>query len=731
MKEILNTLIMKIHIIFKLNIFRAYFTIICALILQSMFMYSFYNNTLIQHTTIVNNILLENSVNKIETDILELEKLSVVLNSSAKINYFYSFPSELSNFQLYEAIQIVKELKSYVGYSKIIKDIFVFFNNGITLSSKGKYDTSQLINEIKPEFLSIESRFNKYNYRNMAVIGNSEEDLGLVYLQSLPFGRKSNIRATLAILINDDYLCSVLHNNRLTENTLLALFLPDQEMAVCSNIDSGSVSQKMIEMSTTDNYIFRMQLSKLNLEIVSIVPKSEFNIHKIYLRGVISYIILFTFLISILLALYFVYKDYKYIHDIYSDTGYNLIGKPITNIFDYIKFSIERLKTENLMLKKENNKNTDIIREYALSRIFSGETENISQFLEEFEICITASEYIVCVVDIKEGLPEKTLNVKQILHKNLFYTNDILTCLNNKMVIIVIGISNNIEDSIISIGSSLSKIFESESNSSAIVGISSKKNNIECLRIAYYEALESVKYGVLYGYRCVSYEQIKPIIDRDLTFYYPIEMEQKIINNIKAGNTGTIYSTLEEIYDNNFKHNKLTYDKARLLIIELVNTILKVTKDIDLPIDSDIYKFAVEDISIIKAFADLKKHCSNLCEYIKNNKKSSNQKLFENITGYITENYNNEALSLDLVADEFNISRNYLSQFFKEQAGIYFKDYVNMIRINKAKELLDNLQGEIKIHEVARMVGYRDSGSLIRAFNRYLGVTPGEYRDRY
>lgn len=290
MKDILLTLIRKLHIVFKLNVFRAYLIIICALILQSLFMYSFYNNTLMQHTTIVNNILLENSIKKIETDILELEKLSVVLNSNAKINYFYSFPSELSNTQRYEAIQIVKQLRSYEGYSKIIEEIFVVFNNGITLSSRGKYETSLLTNEIKPEFSSLESNFNKYNYRNMAVTGYRENGLGLVYLQSLPFGKKDNIRATIAIQINDDYLCSILHNNRLTENTLLALFLPSEERAVCSNFASGSVSQKMIETAAADNYIFRMQLSKLNLEIVSIVPKSEFNLHKIYLRGVISYV---------------------------------------------------------------------------------------------------------------------------------------------------------------------------------------------------------------------------------------------------------------------------------------------------------------------------------------------------------------------------------------------------------------------------------------------------------
>jgi len=101
------------------------------------------------------------------------------------------------------------------------------------------------------------------------------------------------------------------------------------------------------------------------------------------------------------------------------------------------------------------------------------------------------------------------------------------------------------------------------------------------------------------------------------------------------------------------------------------------------------------------------------------------------ITSYVTDYlYNNlrEDINLDLIADKLKITPGYLSSYFKEKTGTNFSDYLNDLRVSRAKELLMN--AELRIQDVAGLIGYQNVNSFIRMFKRYSGITPGEYRKR-
>jgi AraC-like DNA-binding protein len=87
-----------------------------------------------------------------------------------------------------------------------------------------------------------------------------------------------------------------------------------------------------------------------------------------------------------------------------------------------------------------------------------------------------------------------------------------------------------------------------------------------------------------------------------------------------------------------------------------------------------------------------------------------------------------EDISLDMVADKLNISRGYLSTYFKEKTGVNFSDYLNQLRIQKTKEMLGDLN--LKINDISSRLGYQNVNSFIRMFKRYSGMTPGEYRKK-
>lgn len=94
---------------------------------------------------------------------------------------------------------------------------------------------------------------------------------------------------------------------------------------------------------------------------------------------------------------------------------------------------------------------------------------------------------------------------------------------------------------------------------------------------------------------------------------------------------------------------------------------------------------------------------------------------------YLEKHYG-EDINLNIVADKLNLTSGYLSSIFKEKTGINFSEYLNTLRIERAKELLMNI--DLRIQDIALQVGYQNVNSFIRMFKRASGLTPGEYRKR-
>lgn len=102
------------------------------------------------------------------------------------------------------------------------------------------------------------------------------------------------------------------------------------------------------------------------------------------------------------------------------------------------------------------------------------------------------------------------------------------------------------------------------------------------------------------------------------------------------------------------------------------------------------------------------------------------QLVVEKICQYIQDHVG-ENLSLVKLAEIHYFNPTYLSRFFKQEMGMNISEYIDQYRVIKAKELFAN--GELKVREIANLVGYESSHSFTRFFKRATGMTPQEYRD--
>lgn len=105
------------------------------------------------------------------------------------------------------------------------------------------------------------------------------------------------------------------------------------------------------------------------------------------------------------------------------------------------------------------------------------------------------------------------------------------------------------------------------------------------------------------------------------------------------------------------------------------------------------------------------------------------QETYINLTlKYIANNYQND-LSVDTICNNIGFSKYYFCKLFKQQQGITIHQYVVNYRINKAKELL--AYSKLSINNIANQVGFKNSLTFIRAFERIENMTPSEYRGYY
>ena len=205
--------------------------------------------------------------------------------------------------------------------------------------------------------------------------------------------------------------------------------------------------------------------------------------------------------------------------------------------------------------------------------------------------------------------------------------------------------------------------------------------------------------------------------------FYPYFVEIEIGNAIKKMN----FDKIIEIKKNNQNKYKNSKSIVEEMIIILIRTVL-----LDfISFDSSI-KFRQKYLSLLnrlnkesEAWDVLVEFCLECINIIKNGLEDNNIMLIDKINNYISLNYDKE-LNLNLIAETFFISPNYLSTIFNEENGISLTEYINILRIEEAKKYLVNTN--LKIKDIARKIGYSNDSYFINVFRNLVNMTPGVYR---
>ena len=96
------------------------------------------------------------------------------------------------------------------------------------------------------------------------------------------------------------------------------------------------------------------------------------------------------------------------------------------------------------------------------------------------------------------------------------------------------------------------------------------------------------------------------------------------------------------------------------------------------------------------------------------------------IMNYLKNHYKD--VTLDELADNFNLSKPYLSKYIKENAGITFQEAVKQARMKKARAMLK--ESNKTVESIAASVGYENVEHFNRLFKKAYNITPVQFRNQ-
>lgn len=233
-------------------------------------------------------------------------------------------------------------------------------------------------------------------------------------------------------------------------------------------------------------------------------------------------------------------------------------------------------------------------------------------------------------------------------------------------------------------------------------------------------------------------ERIGDSLQEDLTFdkdklYFQKEIEdelEKYIVAIRAGKNQAALSTISGIFGKETIKN-LPIEKYHKLSVDIVNTICLMLEKYGVELENTVnesypgHYLELLNITSVQELSEWMQEFTKRIILLFDDNNGENYKMVISKAIDFIDNHYYEDLSVQRVAQNVYLNSNYFSHLFKKIRKESFTDYLNKVRIEKAKSLLT--ENIYKVYEVSDMVGYSDYKYFSSVFKKLVGVSPTEY----
>lgn len=517
-----------------------------------------------------------------------------------------------------------------------------------------------------------------------------------------------------------------------------------------SLFEQGPVQTVYAKVDQTQSMIVRISSDTYGWDYYSITPTHSFNNESSSILSLIWWICISLVVIGILFSFRFsvnIYNPIKNIRDILlqSEKG-SQIGSG-RDEFQVIGSRIHQLVQQNYDTNQKLSMYSNELMDQFFSSLIKGnpwtQKKPMKQMIEE--IGFQSGTYLCCCFlfqykerfyhDILEAdrlmIIEKMKKVLQGIMQQ--YVNSYLMEHDQNLYVCVVNLKQDNERASLNRAlETIKQTFEYDMiYCELIIGLGKPYSKVNDVKKSYSDAVTAMQ---------SSRNSEMSIMDAtdlaiEQNYYYSFLDENKVVNALKSGDLELLITEVEGLIRIN-QERGVSYTYLGALLAELFNTgnrylTERQVSTYSLLTEEDYTALTDKNMSPYE-LADRTRRLFIFYEQIitetvvKPERKAVT--VISLITSHIENNYAKD-LYLESIADEIGLSSKYISRIFKEITGTSITDYISLIRMSKAKEML--LNTDLKIGDIAQQIGIESRTTFLRIFKKHEGISPMDYRNAH
>ncbi|TBL69692.1 helix-turn-helix domain-containing protein [Paenibacillus thalictri] len=265
------------------------------------------------------------------------------------------------------------------------------------------------------------------------------------------------------------------------------------------------------------------------------------------------------------------------------------------------------------------------------------------------------------------------------------------------------------------------------------IGISRPYDGLAEANRAYKEAMDALKYRVLYGQKTIlRIDDVQPA--QSVATQYPKELERHIFDAIKMADREKVQQ-LTDAFFGEISGQFHNYNDYQIAMTRFFVNLIRLLQESGIshlkPLGCD--PPLLEQLHALSSVEETRSWFKQrivdpMVSVFEEQRKSRHRTISQEVVQMIEDNYDTD-ISLESCSNLLNYHPSYISKVLRQELGISFSDYLMQYRLGKAKRMLE--ETDMKISEIAERLRYNNSQNFIRSFRKQEGMTPGQYRDEY
>lgn len=755
-----------------IQLLLSYLLILSLPIIVGSYAYSKTVNVVTEEAMAASLSSLEQTRDILDRRLDEVNSMVLSLSLDPKIRSFLNIKRPFSNEDYFKAYDLVTHIRKYKLTNNFIDSFYLYFESSESVITP---DTIYQMPDSYGRFLK-HGELNYASYVNdflhvaithpqivsSEVLYNGRRETMVSYVDSLPAHSVSYGSGTgsVVLLIKQSEFSKLMMHNHLIENG--AVYVLDEQgevISAVSNRENDALPQNLEGQSGSmtrqingESMVVTYTTSDYNGWTYVAVAPTDIVLEKVdYIQKITLTIVVLMLVFGIMVALWLAYRNSRPIRELMETIKDSLGGEtmPHDNEYDMIRGSIRRIVDNNESMKFIMDRQLPFLQAAVFEKLFKGDFHNekdVHTVLNQAKLKLEGKRFVVLVLHIagyrdlitddilKELMAAKAI-LKNAIHKHFKSRAQLHEIGEDKVACLLTFKEKDQDQIILELIDAFGRIYDSFYQQSDLrLSIFAGRSYAQLVDVwhSYKQAMQAMDYKNperQLRQHIVFYDSI-PVDPTE--YFYPLDIETRLINTIKAGDRNEVQKLLLHLYDENFGNRHLSSLMSRQLVHEMRGTLIKLLADIKVNMtvsDQEIKDlFAPTDLEndARELYRNIENVCYAITEKIDKQKKSNNTNLIYAMIEYIQSSYMNADLSLTSIATKFNLTETYTSQFFKEQLGENFSVYLERLRMQRACELLND--HKLTISDIASQVGYNSDQAFRRAFKRVKGVQPSTYR---